>query len=222
LVIRIIKLKDIPLENQPRERLKRSGITSLSDAELLAIILQKGTKGENVIDMCNRVLKEEPENLSLQELKKIKGIGEAKAMQIQAIYELAKRKKKNNSDITIKSANDVYQKMSFLANKKKEYLFCLFLDAKNKIIDKPEEISVGILDASLIHPREIFKEAVKKSSKSIILVHNHPSGDTLPSQDDIKITKRLIKAGEILDVKILDHVIVGDGFFSMLEKGIFD
>jgi DNA repair protein RadC len=215
-----MKIKDIPIENQPRERLKRRGVDTLSDAELLAIILQKGSRQENVIDMSNRLLKiDKLSELSLQELQKIKGIGEAKAMQIIALFEFNKRKsfnKNNTNEITC--AKDVYELMSFLKDKKKEHLYGLFLDTKNKIIDKPELITIGILDASLIHPREIFKEAIKKSSKSIILIHNHPSGDTNPSDDDIQITKRLVKAGDVLDVKVLDHVIVGDGFFSFREE----
>lgn len=220
-----MKIKDIPIENQPRERLKRYGINALSDSELLAIILQKGSKKENVIDMCNRLLKKysltKLNELSIQELTKINGIGEAKAMQIISLFEFNKRyyKSKKNS-FTVKNAKDVYHHMSFLKDKKKECLYCLYLDTKNMIIDKPEIISIGILDASLIHPREVFKEAIRKSAKSLILVHNHPSGDINPSVEDIEVTKRLVEAGHLIDVKVLDHVIIGNGFFSMTEKNI--
>jgi DNA repair protein RadC len=219
-----MKIKDIPIENQPRERLKRNGIDSLSNAELLAIILQKGSKNENVIDLSNRLLSIPNFNeMSIQELQKIKGIGEAKSMQIKAIFELNKRlgnKQAYNKEITC--AKDVYDIMYFLKDKKKEHLYGLYLDTKNKVIDKPELISIGILDASLIHPREIFTQAIRKSAKSMILVHNHPSGDTNPSDEDINVTNRLMDAAKLLEIKLLDHVIIGNEFFSFREKGLLN
>ena len=217
----LMKIKDIPLQNQPRERMLRYGESALSDAELLAIILQKGSRKENVVDMCNRLLCNNLKNMSLQELQEINGIGMAKAMQIKAIFEFSKRQKNNNNTTVIKKAEDVYNLMSFLKDKKKEHLYGLYLDAKNKVIEKPELISVGILDASLIHPREIFKEAIRKSAKSVILVHNHPSGDTSPSEEDLEVTDRLVEAAKVLDIQFLDHVIVGDSYYSYREKGFF-
>ena len=216
-----MKIKDIPIENQPRERFLKKGTQALSDAELLAVILQKGTRNENVVDLSNKLLKNGIDNLSmmsLTELQKINGIGIAKAMQIIAIFELNNRNKQNNISNKVSCAEDVYYLMEFLKNKKKEYFYGLYLDTRNNVIEKPELITVGILDASIIHPREIFKQAIKKSAKSIILVHNHPSGETSPSQEDIEITTRLKKAGELLDVTLLDHVIIGNGFYSFKEK----
>ena len=203
---------------------ERNGIDSLSNAELLAIILQKGSKNENVIDLSNRLLSIPNFNeMSIQELQKIKGIGEAKSMQIKAIFELNKRlgnKQAYNKEITC--AKDVYDIMYFLKDKKKEHLYGLYLDTKNKVIDKPELISIGILDASLIHPREIFTQAIRKSAKSMILVHNHPSGDTNPSDEDINVTNRLMDAAKLLEIKLLDHVIIGNEFFSFREKGLLN
>jgi len=217
-----MRIKDIPLENQPRQRLLRKGVSSLSNAELLAIILQKGTKDENVIDMSNRLLnKFNLAELSLSELQQIKGIGPAKAMQIVALFEFNKRyKKEKKLDSTITRARDVYQIMDFLKQKKKEHMYGLYLDTKNKIIEKPELLFIGILDASLIHPREILKHAVKKSAKSFIIVHNHPSGEIEPSEEDIDITERIKHGAELLDITLLDHVIIGNSFYSFKENDL--
>ncbi len=218
-----MKIKDLPIESQPRERLLRFGVSSLSDAELLAIILQKGTRDENIIDMSNRLLKENLSDLSLEEMKKIKGIGDAKAMQIIALYEFSRRNAaKKDSKVMIRNANDIYNIMKYLKEEKKEHLFGIYLDSKNQIIGKPELISLGILDASLVHPREILKEAIRKSAKSFILIHNHPSNSTEPSSEDIEITQRMKESGELLDIKLLDHVIIGEGYFSFRERGMLD
>ncbi|MEK6916220.1 MAG: DNA repair protein RadC [Nanoarchaeota archaeon] len=212
-----MKIKDMPLQNQPRYRLITFGVNALSDAELLAVILQKGTKKENIIEMSNRLLKSNIKEMSLTELQTINGIGEAKAMQVVALFEFAKRQKLPDKKTQITRSQDVYKLMEFLKEKKKEYFYCLSLDVKNNVIERPELISVGILDASLIHPREIFSNAIKKSAKSLILVHNHPSGDVSPSKEDIDITLRLKEAGELLNITILDHVIVGDRWYSFRD-----
>ena len=222
-----MRIKDIPLDNRPRERLEKQGPVSLSDAELLAIILQKGTKEENVIDMSNRLISkygvDKLSSCSLKELQEIKGIGKAKACQILALFEFNKRhnlaKQKGKP---IKSAGDVY---AYCAPKfsgaDKEEFRVLHLDTRNRII-KDEIISIGTLNRSLIHPREVFKSAIKESANSIILVHNHPSGDPEPSEEDKEITKKLFEAGELLNIKVLDHVIVGNGtYYSFNEKGFF-
>ena len=219
-----MRIKDISKENRPRERLQKYGASSLSDAELLAIILRTGTKKENVIDMSNRLLFEYGIhnlcNLSLKELQKIHGIGHAKAMQINASFEFNKRynmSKKCNQ--IINSSKDVFEYISpKLSNLDKEHFIVIHLNSKNRII-ADETVSVGILNASIIHPREIFKSAIKNSVNSIILVHNHPSGDPAPSEEDEEITKKLTKAGELLNIKVLDHVIVGDGkHYSFKEE----
>ena len=209
-----MRIADIPLENRPRERLSKYGASVLSDAELLAVILQKGTAKDNVIDMSNKLLSKYPieklSEMTLLELQEIDGIGPAKAMQIHAVFELNKRRKiSKRSGKPIKSAQDVFEYASpRLIGKDKEHFMILLLDSRNNII-KDEIVSIGTLNASIIHPREIFKLAIKESANSIILVHNHPSGDPSPSDEDIEITKRLFEAGEVINITVLDHVIVG-------------
>ena len=207
-------IKQISEEQRPRERLKFKGVDSLSDAELLAIILQNGSKGENVIDLSNRLITTfdigKLNSLSLQELMKIKGIGLAKASKLIAAFELSKRVNsgricekvvKNPSDI----ANYYIEKLRDL---KKEYFIAVFLDSKNKII-KEEVISIGTLNSSLVHPREVFKEAIKNSANSVILVHNHPSGSVEASDEDYRVNKVLAEAGDLVGIKVLDHLVVG-------------
>jgi DNA repair protein RadC len=221
-----MRIKDIPLENQPRERFSKNGANSLSDAELLAVILQKGNKRENVVDMSNRLLSKNGINklseLSLKELQEIDGIGPAKAMQIKAVFEFNKRhslSKQNGKQI--KSAKDVYEYATQRLNSNdKEHFMILHLDSKNRII-KDEIVSIGTLNASIIHPREVFKSAIKESANSIILVHNHPSGDPEPSIEDEKITQKLFEAGDLLSIKVLDHVIIGkENYYSFNENKI--
>ena len=219
-----MRIKDITKENRPRERFQKNGANSLSDAELLAVILQKGSKEENVIDMSNRLISKyslsKLSDLSLKELQDIKGIGPAKAMQIKALFEFNKRhnlSKLNNS--SIKCAKDVFEYASHrLQSNDKEHFMIIHLDSKNKII-KDEVISIGTLNASIIHPREVFKSAIRESANSIILVHNHPSGDPTPSKEDEKITKTLNEAGNLLDIEVLDHVIIGKNvYYSFKER----
>jgi len=219
-----MKIKDISKENRPRERFLKNGAMSLSDAELLAVILQKGSKKENVVDMSNRLLSKHGIDklcdLSLKELQEIDGIGPAKAMQIKALFEFNKRHNLSRQNgKPIKSAKDVYDYASQRLNSNdKEHFMVLHLDSKNRII-KDEVISIGTLNASIIHPREIFKSAIKESANSIILVHNHPSGDSEPSAEDEQVTEKLFGAGELLNIKVLDHVIIGkDNYYSFKEK----
>jgi len=218
-----MRIKDIPKENRPRERFLKNGATALSDAELLAVILQNGSKKENVVDMSNRLISKHGINklydLSLKELQEIDGIGPAKAMQIKALFEFNKRYNlSKESGKPIKSAKDVFQYASqrILDNKKEQFMI-LLLDTKNRII-KDETISIGTLNASVIHPREIFKSAIKESANAIILVHNHPSGESEPSQEDTEITEKLFDAGELLNIKVLDHVIIGRDYYSFQEN----
>jgi len=211
-----MKILDIPRENRPRERFLKVGAEALSDAELFAILLRTGSKGENVIDMSNRLIAEygldKLLECSLKELEKIKGIGPGKAMQILTIAELQKRINQSKHPLKkISCAKDVFDIMhDRLKDEKQENFYILMLNNQNRII-KEEAISKGILDSAIIHPREVFRPAIKNSSARIILVHNHPSGNPQPSEEDLDITKKLIRAGEELDVKVLDHVIVGGG-----------
>lgn len=209
-----MRIKDISVDNRPRERLERSGASSLSDAELLAIILKTGRKDENVIDMSNRLISmyggEKLASCSLKELQEIKGIGRAKACQILAMFEFSRRQiKKENPNNSIKSAKDVFDFMSpKVSHLEKEHFCVISLDTKNRPV-KEETVSVGTLNTAIVHPREIFRGAIKESANSIILVHNHPSGDPSPSDADRKLTEDLIAAGDILSIKVLDHVIIG-------------
>ena len=219
-----MRIKDIPPENRPRERLEKNGVHVLSDAELLAIIFKTGNKEENAIVMSDRLITKyglgKLNELSLKELQEIKGIGPAKSMQIKALFEFNKRYSLAKRDgEPIKSARDVFEYASQrLITNQQETFMILLLDSKNRIV-KDEVISIGTLNASIIHPREVFKSAIRESANSIILVHNHPSGDPEPSVEDEQITKKLFEAGELLNIKILDHVIVGkDKFWSFKER----
>lgn len=209
-------IREIALEQRPRERLKTKGIDNLSDAELLAIILQSGTNGENVIDLSHRLISkfslEKLNSLSLNELMGIKGIKLAKATKLVAAFELSKRVNSGKiCEKVINNASDIANYyMEKLKDKKKGYFIAVFLDSKNKII-KEEIISIGTLNSSLVHPREVFKEAIKNSANSIILVHNHPSGNAEPSDEDYRVNKILIETGNLVGIKVLDHLIIGNG-----------
>ncbi|MDO8622913.1 MAG: DNA repair protein RadC [archaeon] len=220
-----MKILDIPKEGRPRERFLKHGPEALSDAELFAILLRTGSKGENVIDMSNRLIAEygldKLFECSLKELQEIKGIGPSKAMQILTIAEIQKRINQSKNPIKkISCAGDVFNLMhEKLKDKKEEHFYVLMLNNQNNIIAE-HEVSKGILDASIIHPREVFRPAIKNSASKIILVHNHPSGNPEPSSDDLEITEKLIKAGDELGIKVLDHVIIGgEKWWGWKEKG---
>lgn len=219
-----MRLKDYSSEQLPRERLIKHGSGALSDAELLALLLKIGNRGENVIELSQRLISthglEHLAQCSLEELQKIKGIGKAKACEILAAFELARRanicgvEKKS-----IKSALEVFHYFHpLLKDAVQEQFHLLLLDTKNKIL-KEELISLGTLSASLIHPREVFKSAIRGSAHAVIIVHNHPSGDPAPSHEDEAITQKLVEAGELLGIKVLDHVIIGkDKYWSWKER----
>ena len=222
-----MKIKDMPWYNRPGARLRRKGVYSLSDAELLAIIIGRGDKNENAVDLSNRVLAtnnfDKIAELSLSELEK-EFRNPVKAMKINAMFEIFRRTNKlmkKGFKLQIKTASDVYQYyVDELQNKTKEYFYALFLDTKNRIL-KDELVSIGTLNESLIHPRELFNSAVQASCNSVIIVHNHPSGDCVPSDSDKEVTKVLVEAGDIMGIKVLDHVIIGkEGFMSLKESGI--
>ena len=219
-----MKIKDLPEQNRPRERFLKHGPEALSDSELFAIILRTGSPNENVIDMSNRLIKEYGLNnlfdCSIKELQKRKGIGPSKAMQLLAMAELGKRYSQSKNPIKkISRSKDVFDLFhERLKDKKQEEFYVLMLNSKNNIVSE-KLITKGILDASIVHPREIFKEAIKNSASKIILVHNHPSGDPSPSSEDLEITKKLQEAGQMVDIKVLDHVIIGNGsYFSLKER----
>jgi len=211
-----MKIKEMLEDSRPRERLVKYGIENLSDAELLAIILQKGTPQENVIDVSNRLINkhglDKLSECSLKELQEIKGIGFAKACQILALFEFNKRHNlAKQASRHIKSAEDVFNHFyEKLKDEKQEKFVVLMLNSKNWVIGE-KVISQGTLDFSTAHPRDIFKAAIKNSASRIILVHNHPSGDPAPSDSDRQLTERLIEAGELLGITVSDHVIIGNG-----------
>ena len=219
-------IKDFDLDDRPREKLISKGADGLSDEELLAIIISTGTKEKNVIELSREILQtfsyESLADIEVSELTKIKGIKSAKASSIVASLRFGQRiaQKTMEKKITkIKNSEDIYQYLkNEIQDKKNECFYAILLDTKNVIISK-EVISIGTLDASIVHPREAFKPAIKKSAKSIVFAHNHPSGDFTPSKDDFRITQRLIEAGEILDIEVLDHIIIGkDGYYSFKKE----
>lgn len=218
------KIKDLPKIERPREKLMQYGPDRLSNSELLAVILRSGKKGENVIDLSNKILKKfKGENLpaiSFSELRSFSGLGPAKACEIIACFELGKRLLKGKAAGLYLKPEEVYRELRDLRDRKKEHFVILFLDSRNQEI-KREIISVGSLNANLVHPREVFEPAVKNLAAQVILVHNHPSGDPEPSEEDLDINKRLVEAGKILGIEVIDHIIIAkDRFISFKEKGI--
>jgi len=222
-----LTLREIPLEERPRERMLKYGAETLSNAELLAILLRTGTFSESAVRLAERMLSEcgglrKLVDMSKDQLTQIRGIGDAKALQIQAGIELGRRvsRSKLEETVTIRSPKDaadlVSERLRYL---QKEHFVCLFLNTKNCVVGQ-ETLSMGSLNASIVHPREVFRAAIQRSSAAIICVHNHPSGDPTPSPDDIDLTERLTEAGSIIGIEVLDHIIIGDQkFISLKEHG---
>lgn len=216
------KIKDIPKIEQPRERLEKYGPGKLSEAELLAILLGTGTKGIHVLDLARKILRkisgEAMKDVSVEELKKIHGLGSAKACEIVAALEFGKRLLQGKRAALLLSPQDAWNELKDIRNHKKEHFVIFFLDSRNQEVRR-EIISVGTLNASLVHPREVFEPAIQCLASHILIAHNHPSGNCEPSEEDIELTKRLADAGKILGIEIIDHVIVSpSGFLSFKEK----
>ena len=222
-------MRDLPREERPRERMAVHGGQSLSGAELLAILLRTGTRGESVLQQSERILSHfgglrSLANASLTELSSMFGVGKAKAMTIMAAVELGRRLSITDAADSpiVRSPRDAAEllmgRMRFLD---REHFLVVLLNARNQPL-AVETVSVGHLTASLVHPRELFKTAIQKSAAAVILAHNHPSGDPNPSQEDLLLTKRLREGGELLGIEILDHIIFGDNkYASLKEKGLF-
>lgn len=226
-----ITMKNLPVSERPYEKLEKLGAEMLSNSELLAIIIKTGNRNESSLDLANRILSCDDRNtglcflydLSLEQLRKINGIGKVKAIQIKALAELSKRMASTfniHRKKALKSPQEVCDLvMEEMRHIKKEIFRAILLDVKNHVI-RQLDISVGSLNSSIVHPREVFSEAVKMSCSGIIFVHNHPSGDPEPSREDVETTERLMDAGNILGIKVLDHIIIGDGkYVSLKEKG---
>ena len=215
-------IKDLENVDKPREKLIKKGANSLKDYELLAVLLGSGVQGKDVIKLSQEIIKlfeDDFENLNLEKLLSIHGLGLAKASQILSSIELSRRYLiKQNKKIT--SAKDVYEELKEYHNKKQEYFLALYLDGANHLI-QTKIITIGILNQSLVHPREVFSYAIEKRCASIIVAHNHPSGILEASNEDINVTKRLKESGKILGIELLDHLIItNDGFVSLKEEGV--
>jgi len=219
----------MPIDKRPREKMIKYGSKSLNTEELIALIIRTGSKTDTAISLANNLMNKTAGLKGMiaftpEEFMQYKGIGKAKSTQLCAVIELSKRINRCNfqGEISINGPEDVASLlMSEMRHFKQEHLYALLLDVKNKLIAKLL-ISKGGLASSLVHPREVFKPAIKKSSASVIVVHNHPSGDPTPSHNDIEVTNNLFSAGEVLKIKVLDHVIIGDGrYVSMKEKKLF-
>ncbi len=207
------KLKDTPKFDRPREKFLEKGPDALTDSELLAILLGSGIKGTNVKVLAQKILKKFGDNFlnaSVDDLKKISGIGPAKALQISSALALTSRifNKQNSLDNLILSAEDAITFVSDLKDKKQEHLVCLYLNARNALLKK-ETISIGTLDKSIIHPRDIFAPGLEIHAAGVILVHNHPSGDSTPSEQDKQAAKRIIEAGQLMGINVIDFLIIG-------------
>jgi len=220
------RIKDLPKIERPRERLISKGPANLKDEELLAILLRTGREGKNVLELAKQILRKYSKKRLLrmryEDLVKIKGINEAKACTILAAQELIKRALEvNNESLPIvSSVKDVVLQVSYLREKTREHLMAIYLNARNELLFR-KHVFAGTLNANLVHPREIFSEALKQNAASVILVHNHPSGDAEPSQDDLEITKRILEAGKIMGIDVLDHIIITKTkVFSFKEKGL--
>ena len=223
-------IHDLPISERPRERLQKLGVEALSAQEILALILGRGVTGESVMVTGQRLLSRFGSlkgiaSASIEELCQVKGVGVAKASQIKAAVELANRLEgysEAGDKPLVKTPDDVVSLVKGrLKGKKKEHFLALLLDTRSQLI-KVSEISVGSLDTSIVHPREVFKEAISASAASVIFIHNHPSGDPEASEDDINLTKRLVEAGQILGIDVLDHIIIGGKeYLSLKGKGLF-
>jgi len=217
-------IKDLPRVERPRERLIQYGPEKLSHGELLAILLRSGKKGENVLELAHRIIKSfgirELPGLTVNDLKDYPGLGPAKACGIVACFELGKRLLRDKKTQIYLTPKDVWEELKDVRNHKKEHFITLYLDSRNQEM-KREIISIGSLNANVVHPREVFEPAVRNYAAHIIVAHNHPSGEPDPSKDDIEITRRLVEAGKILGIEVLDHIIVArNGFMSFKEKGL--
>ena len=216
------RIKTLPQFDRPREKMEQKGAKALSNLELLAVLLGSGIKGKGVFEVAKDILnltKDNFDSINVETLKNIEGVGLAKACQIMAAIEFAKRFLIKEG-IKIKNTEDVVNLTRELKDKKQEYFLSLTLDGASNLIQK-RTVFIGTLNQSIVHPREIFADAISDRAAGIIFVHNHPSADISPSKEDIAITRRLIETGKLVGIEIIDHVIIGkDGHFSFQAEGM--
>ncbi len=221
-----VTIKELPEDERPREKLLRYGSAFLSNSELLAILIGTGTRDSSAISVANGILSIEKAGLSYlvdctpEELCKIEGMGKAKSCKVIAAIELGKRISQSPGEkrFAVGTPGEVAALyMDEMRHLKKEHFKVLFLNTKNEILSA-ENTSIGNLNSSIVHPREVFRNAVKKGAAAIIVIHNHPSGNPTPSQNDLDITRRLEEAGQLLGIPVLDHLIIGDGIFISLKE----
>lgn len=222
----MVKIKDIPRVDRPREKLLKYGPAKLSTTELLAILLRTGIKGKNVIELSGQILQaigtNKIKNISLDHLQTIKGLGKVKALEIIAAIELGKRLLVDEEKVHVANPADIYESLKDIRSHKKEHFIAFYLDTKHEEITR-ELISIGSLNETIVHPREVFEPAIRCLACSVIVAHNHPSGDPEPSKEDVSLTHQLRDAGKILGITLLDHVIIyKNGYTSMKDKGLLE
>ena len=215
-------IKDLPNFDRPREKLAAQGPEALSDIELLAILLGSGVKGKNVFQVAQGILRKldkDKGKVDLKSLISIEGVGLAKACQIVAAFEFARRRFFKDL-LAVQRAKDVLPLILHIADKKQEHFLCISLNGANEVIGN-RVVTVGLLNSSQVHPREVFADVISDRAASVILAHNHPSGVLKPSPDDIAITEQMVGAGKILGISVLDHIIITKkGYLSFKEKGL--
>lgn len=215
------RIQDVPLEDRPREKMLQKGAQSLSDVELLAVLLGSGTKHASVFTVAGRLLKlldENGSNVTVEGLRAVGGVGVAKASLVVAAMEFARRRIRPRN-IKISFPPDVYPLIRHIADRRQEHFLCISLNGANEVI-AVRTVSVGLVNRALVHPREVFADPITDRASAIIVAHNHPSGNLMPSQDDLAITRQLKEAGHTLGIKLLDHLIFNhEGYHSMLELG---
>jgi len=215
------RIQDLPDADRPREKLLRRGVASLSDVELLAALLGSGTRRTSVLDLASRILRTLDGRIdsdNLEELQSIAGVGKAKACQIEAALELARRHIAKGRHV-IREAADAIPYLQSIRGKKQEHFVCVSLNGANEVIES-RIVTVGLLDTNQVHPREVFSDPIADRAAAVLVAHNHPSGTLEPSAEDLALTRRIVKAGELLGIRVLDHLIVTEsGFVSLKEAG---
>lgn len=217
------RIRDLPEEEKPREKLRKHGPAALKNHELIAVILGSGTRKEGILELSQRIMSQYGNQAIFSEgdvgkVEKVLGLSPVRACQVVAAFELGRRLFGRQYEVFLRSPEEVFQYARDIARLKKEHFRGLYLDTRNKLL-KDEIISIGTLNTSLAYPRDVFSPALENHAAAVILIHNHPSGDPSPSKDDIELTKRIYQASKILEIDFLDHVIIGDErYVSLKEK----